>query len=59
MKDMGIIKHYLGIDIHHLREEGKVEMPQSHFVNEILAQFSMSSFKLAKTPMESKSMLQP
>lgn len=59
MKDMGIIKHYLDMDIHYLREEGKVVMSQSHFVSEILDRFSMSSCKPAKTPMESKVILRP
>lgn len=59
MKDLGILKHYLGIDISYDRQRGSVAMCQSHLVLNILRRFDMESCKPSNTPMEAKLALQP
>lgn len=59
MKDLGVMKHYLGIDINYEREKGAVTLSQRHFIDEVLKRFSMSQCKSSSTPMEAKSMQQP
>ena len=59
MKDLGLVKHYLGMDINYQREDGVVILSQSHYVTKILKRFSMSDCKSVATPMESKLILSP
>ena len=59
MTDMGIIKHYLGMDIEYNRDEGIVRLSQTEAINGILRRFRMEECKPALTPMETKLMLNP
>ena len=59
MKDLGVMKHYLGMDINYEREKGLVALSQQSFINSVLKRFSMSQCKPASTPMEAKSIQHP
>lgn len=41
MKDLGIIKHFFGMDIIYLLEEGKVVLRQGHFLGETKIVFTI------------------
>lgn len=59
MKDLGITRRYLGMDVKYQREKGFVELSQSHFVAEILKRFHMSQCKSVNTPKEKRLLLRP
>ena len=50
MKDLGPLKHFLGIDFR--QNGGEIEMTQKRHVEKILATFGMSECKLRSTPCE-------
>lgn len=52
MKDMGRLKHFLGIDFE--QTEGLVKMSQEKYVNKILERFDMQNCKSRETPCELK-----
>ena len=52
MKDMGPLKHFLGIDFR--QSEGEIKMTQKRHVEKILAKFGMSECKPRSTPCEQK-----
>lgn len=59
MKDLGTLKHYLGMDIDYKREKGIVLLSQTNFITEVLKRFSMSQCKPTHTPMQTKTVLHP
>lgn len=59
MKDLGMIKSYLAIDIDYRREEGTVILSQGHAVRDVLRKFHMEKCKPSNTPMEAKLILKP
>lgn len=59
MKDIGSIKHYLGMDIDYKFSEGEVILSQGHYVSEVLKRFGMDNCKSSPTPMEAKLVLHP
>ncbi len=52
MKDLGKLKHFLGIDFN--QNEGVVKMNQKRYILRILERFSMSDCKPRSTPCEQK-----
>lgn len=52
MKDMGPLKHYLGIDF--IQSEGEIKMTQKRHIEKMLAKFGMSECKPRSTPCEQK-----
>ena len=52
MKDLGKLKHFLGIDFD--QTEGEVKMSQKKYVNKILERFEMQDCKSRETPCEAK-----
>lgn len=52
MKDMGRLKHFLGIDFE--QSEGLVKMSQERYVRKILDRFDMQNCKSRETPCEPK-----
>lgn len=52
MKDLGKLKHFLGIDFE--QTNGQVKMSQERYVNKILQRFEMQSCKSRETPCEPK-----
>lgn len=52
MKDMGRLKHFLGIDFEQV--EGLVKMSQERYVRKILDRFDMQNCKSRETPCEPK-----
>ena len=53
-KDLGPIKHCLGMEINQDLEKGTIEINQSGYVETILRRFGMMDAKTATTPMESE-----
>jgi hypothetical protein len=53
MKDLGPIKHCLGMEINQDLEKGTIEINKSGYVETILRRFGMLDAKTASTPMES------
>lgn len=58
-KDLGILRHYLGMDIDYCHEEGKVILSRGYFVSEILIMFHMEAFKPSHTLMDAIFILEP
>lgn len=52
MKDLGKLKHFLGIDFD--QSEGEVKMSQKRYVNKILQRFGMQDCRSRETPCETK-----
>ena len=52
MKDLGRLKHFLGIDFS--QTEGQVKMSQTRYVNKILERFGMQDCRARETPCEPK-----
>ena len=52
MKDLGELKHFLGIDFN--QSEGEVRMNQKRYISKILEKFGMSECKSRSTPCEQK-----
>lgn len=52
MKDLGILKHFLGIDFE--QTNGQVKMSQERYVKKILERFEMQNCKSRETPCEPK-----
>ena len=52
MKDLGKLKHFLGIDFD--QTDGNVKMSQKRYVNKILERFEMQDCKSRETPCEAK-----
>lgn len=52
MKDLGRLKHYLGIDF--TQSDGCVTMSQETYVNKILMRFNMQNCKPRETPCDQK-----
>lgn len=52
MKDLGELKHFLGIDFTQCK--GEVRMSQSRHIGKVLQRFGMSDCKLRSTPCEQK-----
>ena len=50
MKDLGLIKYFLGIEF--TQEEGEVKMSQKRYLNKILERFGMADCKPRSTPCE-------
>lgn len=59
MKDLGVAKHYPGMDIDYRREEGIVMLSQVHAAVKIFETFSIQDCKPTTTPMEAKLILLP
>ena len=53
MKDLGLIKHCLGMEIKQDLEKGTIEINKSGYVDTILKRFGMLCAKTSTTPMES------
>lgn len=52
MKDLGKLKHFLGIDF--TQREGEVKMSQKRYITKILERFDMTDCKPRSTPCENK-----
>jgi len=52
MKDLGKLKHFLGIDF--TQEKGEIKMGQKKFITKILEKFGMNDCKPRSTPCEQK-----
>lgn len=52
MKDLGILKHFLGIDFS--QSDGCVRMSQEKYIDKILQRFNMQDCKVRETPCEQK-----
>lgn len=52
MKDLGQLKHFLGIDLDF--SDGCVKISQEKYINKILQRFDMSEYRLRETPCEQK-----
>lgn len=52
MKDMGPLKHFLGINFE--QSEGEIKMTQKRYIEKMLTKFGMSECKPRVTPCEQK-----
>ena len=57
MKDLDVVKSYLGTDNDCHRDTGEVKLSQSQFVTEVYKLFAMYNCKPASRPMEAKRVL--
>ena len=57
VKDLGIVRKCLGINIHIDKNQGIIELDQTDYIESILQRFSMSECKGSSTPMEPGSQL--
>ena len=53
MKDLGQIKHYIGIDIHYNDKRDKMTLSQTQYIESLAAKYNLENAKLYDTPMES------
>eukprot|EP00253_Pinus_taeda_P020909 PITA_20909 len=53
MKDLGVAKHILGLEIHRDRKNGKLWLSQQKYVEKILEKFSMNNVKPINIPLAS------
>ena len=59
IKDLGLIKDYLGIDIDLNLDKGYIKLSQAKYIDKVLAKFSMESSNPVFTPMDSRTKLEP
>jgi hypothetical protein len=59
IKDLGLIKDYLGIDIDLNLDKGYIKLSQAKYIDKVLAKFNMESSNPIYTPMDSKTRLEP
>lgn len=52
MKDLGKLKHFLGIDFN--LSDGCIKMTQEKYTNKILQRFNMQDCRIRETPCEQK-----
>lgn len=52
MKDLGIVSHYLGINVKQNLQQGYIELDQSDYLKQILENHGMSECKSVSTPIE-------
>ncbi|EKD11952.1 hypothetical protein MBM_09882 [Drepanopeziza brunnea f. sp. 'multigermtubi' MB_m1] len=58
LKDLGLIKDYLGIDIEYDIKRGYMKLSQESYITKILNRFDMLDCKLKPIPMDSKAKLE-
>jgi len=54
IKELGLIKDYLGVEIDYQPENGYLKLYQAKYINKILNKFGFNDLKPAKTPMDPK-----
>lgn len=54
MKDLGSIRHFMGLNIQYNQDEGEMYIDQSNYIRKILNKFGMSDCKSRATPMETR-----
>ena len=59
IKDLGLIKDYLGIDINLNLDKGYIKLSQAKYIDKVLAKFNMESSNPIFTPMNSRAKLEP
>lgn len=59
IKDLGIIKTYLGIDIDYNYEKGELSLDQSKYIDSLEKRYNLQNSKLYSTPMEQNLKLLP
>ena len=59
LKDLGLIKDYLGINIEYNLDKGYMKLYQESYIEKVLARFNMTDCKPKDTPMDSKVKLEP
>jgi hypothetical protein len=59
IKKLGLIKDYLGVDIDYRPQDGYLKLYQAKYINKILAKYGFKDLNPAKTPMDSKTKLEP
>jgi len=59
IKDLGVIKDYLGIDIDYNPDLGYLKLSQGNYIDKVLAKFNMKNCNPASTPIDSKIKLEP
>ena len=50
MKDLGVEKHILGMEIHRDRKNGKLWLSQQKYVDKVLEKFGMNNVKHVNVP---------
>ena len=59
IKDLGLIKDYLGIDIDLNLEQGYLKLSQAKYIDKVLAKYNMQDCNPIYTPLDSKLKLEP
>ncbi|TVY47171.1 Retrovirus-related Pol polyprotein from transposon TNT 1-94 [Lachnellula cervina] len=59
IKELGLIKDYLGIDIDYKPKEGTLKLYIAKYINKILNKFGFNNLNPFKTPMDSNIKLEP
>ena len=59
IKDLGLIKDYLGIDIDLNLKEGYIKLSQSKYIEKVLVKYQMEASNPVYTPIDSKTKLEP
>ncbi|CZT10612.1 uncharacterized protein RCO7_14060 [Rhynchosporium graminicola] len=59
LKDLGLIKDYLGIEINYNKDQGYMKLDQASYIEKVLARFDLSDYKPKNTPIDSKVKLEP
>ena len=59
LKNLRVIKDYLGIDINFNINKGFIKLSQETYINKILNKFNLQDAKIKSTPMDSNIKLEP
>jgi hypothetical protein len=59
IKELGLIKNYLGVDIDYRPQDGYLKFYQAKYINNILTKYSFKDLNPAKTSIDSKTKLEP
>ena len=59
IKNLGVIKDYLGIDINLNIDKGFIKLSQETYINKVLNKFNLQDAKIKSTPMDSNIKLEP
>jgi len=59
IKNLGVIKDYLGIDIDFNLNKGFIKLSQATYINKVLNKYNLQDAKIKSTPMDSYTKLEP
>jgi hypothetical protein len=59
IKNLGVIKDYLGIDINFNPSKGLIKLSQATYINKVLTKYNLQDAKIKSTPMDSYIKLEP